>query len=388
MTPVQTPDELTGFLGRSTYVLAGEVVTVGRIVSALAVLLGGWLLARLFRRVAAGMFRARSEEERGWGAAAEPVVFWLTGIAALTLALDLLGVQARGVMNATLFSISGTPVTAATVVTVALIVAASWVVSRVTRTWVAGALASRAVDTGTQRMAKRLIHYAVMAIGLAIALDTLGVNLAALFAASAVVAIGLGFAMQNITQNFVSGLILLIERSIKPGDVLEVDGKLVIVETMGIRTTVARTRDEEEIIIPNAELVQNAVKNYTLRDSLYRVRVPVGVEYAADMRRVTEVLRAVGEATQWRFKGRDPVVLLKEFGDSSVNFELSVWTSDPWSSGRRRSELMEAVWWAVQEAGITIAFPQLDLHLDPGIQDAVARLSHRPDRTPGAPHPA
>jgi len=83
--------------------------------------------------------------------------------------------------------------------------------------------------------------------------------------------VGLGFAMQNIAQNFVSGLILLVERAIKPGDIVEVEGRVVRVLKMGIRTTIARTRDDEEIIIPNASLVQSSVKNYTLEDSYFRI---------------------------------------------------------------------------------------------------------------------
>jgi len=96
--------------------------------------------------------------------------------------------------------------------------------------------------------------------------------------------------MQNIMQNFVSGVILLTERTIKPGDVLQVDQRFVRVQNMGIRATIARTLDEEEIIIPNCAIVQANVTNYTLKDSLYRLRCTVGVVYSADMRAVREVL--------------------------------------------------------------------------------------------------
>ena len=122
--------------------------------------------------------------------------------------------------------------------------------------------------------------------------------LEALFAAGAVFAIGLGFAMQNIVQNFVSGVILLAERTIKPGDVLQVDGRFVKVRHMGIRSTICRTLDEEEIIVPNATIVQSTVTNYTLQDSLFRLRCTVGVVYGSDMVLVKNTLQRAAQIRQ------------------------------------------------------------------------------------------
>jgi len=377
MDPSAIREALQNLLDRELYRLGPDVVTLWRTLAAAAILLFGWLAARILRRAAARAFHPQSEEEKGTNAVAEPVAFWLVLLVSLFLALELAGVRwalVGALVNTPLLTISGTQVTPATIVTVAMIVAATWVLSRILRRWAAGGLQSRGVDAGTQGITKRLIHYSVMAVGLAIALDNLGINLAALFAAGAVFAVGIGFAMQNIAQNFVSGLILLIERTIKPGDVLEVEGQVVKVERMGIRSTVARSRNEEEIIIPNATLVQNTVKNFTLRDSLYRVRAKVGVSYASDLRGVVEALEGAARPLDWRFKGREPLVLLSDFGSSSVDFEVSVWMSDPWTAWRRRSELMHAIWWALQDAGITIAFPQIDVHFDPPVEEAVSRL--------------
>ncbi len=173
-----------------------------------------------------------------------------------------------------------------------------------------------------------------------------------------------GFAMQNILQNFVSGVILLAERSITESDVLEVDGRVVRVVRMGTRATVARTRDEEEIIIPNSSLVQSSVTNYTLGDSLYRVRAKVGVAYATDLEHATKVLLEAGASIPNRVLEKDPIVLLLEFGSSSIDFELSIWAVDPWAARVTRSDLNMAIWRHLKEAGITIAFPQLDVHFD------------------------
>ena len=377
MDPAQIQDGLAGLLDRDLYRLGDEVVALWRVLAAALVLLAGWLAAHRLRRTAGRIFHPQSEEEAGTNAVVEPLAFWAAAAAIAVLVLDLLGVDVatlRGMVDAPILTVSGTPVTLVTVVTVVFITTTAWLLSRILRNWAAGALRARGVDAGTQGITKRLIHYSVMAVGLAIALDNLGVNLAALFAAGAVLAVGLGFAMQNIAQNFVSGLILLIERTIKPGDVLEVEGSVVVVERMGIRTTVARTRDEEEIIIPNATLVQNSVKNYTLQDSLYRIRARVGVAYASDLRRVQETLHEAAESLEWRFAGKEPLVFLKSFGESAVEFEASVWIDDPWSAERLRSDFMQVVWEALHDAGITIPLAQMDVHFDTSFEEAVGRL--------------
>jgi potassium efflux system protein len=281
---------------------------------------------------------------------------------------------ASDLLDRTFFTIGGTRVTLAGLLAVVLIALTTLVIS-----WVVQRLIARGyrlvglTRPGPVAVAQRLAHYVILAVGLTVALDTLGVNLGALFAAGAIFAIGLGFAMQNIAQNFVSGVILLLERSIKPGDVMEVEGRFVQVREMGIRATIAHTLDEEEIIIPNSTIVQSTVKNYTLKDSIYRLRATVGVVYSSDMAMVKETLERVATAMPWRNKTRDPVVLMVEFGDSAVIFEVSVWIDDPWVLRRSRSDLNEAIWWAFKEKGIIIAFPQLDVHLDPEALAAMRR---------------
>lgn len=267
--------------------------------------------------------------------------------------------------NTPLFTLAGSGVTAVSIAVFVLILVVTFWVSRILRRITDRWLRARGVqEEGTIATSKRLLHYLVILIGLGIAIETIGINLGALFAAGAVVAVAIGFAMQNILQNFVSGVILLAERSITESDILSVEGRVVRVVRMGPRATVARTRDDEEIIVPNSTLVQSSVTNYTLRDSLYRIRTTVGVAYASDMDRVREVLREAGEAIPDRVPEKKPVVLLLEFGDSSVVFEVSIWASDPWAARVTRSKLNMAIWQKLKGAGITIAFPQLDVHFD------------------------
>jgi small-conductance mechanosensitive channel len=284
--------------------------------------------------------------------------------------------ETYGQFDIPLFEISGTTVTVATLISFALIVIATFVIAGLMQRGVTRTFSRKGQeDQGTAAIASRLVRYLILIGGLGIALNTVGINLTALFAAGAVFAVAIGFAMQNISQNFVSGVILLLERAIKPGDVLEVEGRIVRVRDMGIRATIGRTMDEEDIIIPNSQLVASPVKNYTLKDSLYRLRTVVGVVYSSDMARVRALLEGTAEEMDWRSKQQQPRVLLKEFGDSSVNFEVSLWIEDPWTMQQRRNELNEAVWWALKDAGITIAFPQLDVHFDPQV---VERLGTGP----------
>ncbi len=270
----------------------------------------------------------------------------------------------RDFLNFHLFTLSGTPVTVATVAIAMATLVAALVLSKIVRGVMVRTLTRGGLkDAGAIATLDRLVHYGFLLVGFGVALTTLGLDLSALFATGAVAAVAVAFAIQNILQNFVSGLILLAERTITPLDILEVDGQMVRVERMGIRATIARTLDDEEIILPNSLLVQSSVKNLTLADSYFRVRVKVGVAYATDLDDAHRVLIASAAKVVGASADREPVVQLWQFGDSSVVFDVSVWVDDPWILSSVRSRLHFAVWHGLKDAGITIAFPQLDVHV-------------------------
>ncbi len=285
------------------------------------------------------------------------------------------------VLNAPLFTIARTPVTLLTLLMLVAILIATMLISRLAGRATHRALSLRGMrDAGSIAVIARLVRYIVLAIGFGIALQTMGIDIAALFAAGAFFAIVVGLALQGVAENFVAGFLLLAERAIKPGDVLEVEGRVVRVSRLGMRATVARSRDEEDLIIPNSKLAQNTVTNYTLRDSVYRLKTTVGVSYGSDVARVFETLRAAAKDVSWKLPDRDSRVLLLEFGSSSVVFEVSIWIQDPWQARIALSDLNEAIWWALQRADITIAFPQLDVHFDRQVVQAMARDA-RTDRS-------
>jgi small-conductance mechanosensitive channel len=271
-----------------------------------------------------------------------------------------------------LFIVAGTEVTFFSVFLFLLVIILSIVISLFLQRALKKSLSYRfKKQEGTLAAILRLIHYAVILVGFGIGLQTIGINISALFAAGAVFAIAIGFAMQNVVQNFVSGIILLIERSIKPGDILEVEGTVVKVIDMGIRTTVVRTWKEEELIMPNSIFSQTTVKNYTLRDNEFRLGIIVGVSYESDMEKVINVLEKTARDIPWRLPEPEPRVLLQEFGDSSVIFGVYVSIDEPWMQRIYMSELRMAVWFAFKEEDITIAFNQLDVHFDPPVTEII-----------------
>ncbi|MBO6940236.1 MAG: mechanosensitive ion channel [Deltaproteobacteria bacterium] len=268
-------------------------------------------------------------------------------------------------MDFELFHLGSVKLTVGRVLMALLVVIATFIVSSIARKLARRAFQLRGVqDVGTVGLVTNLLHYLVLAIGFTTALSTIGLDLGALFAAGAVFAVALGFAMQNIVQNFVGGIILLVERSIKPGDVLEVEGTVVRIVRMGIRSTIARSRDGEDLLIPNATLIQGVVRNRTLGRPVFRVRAGVGVHYESDLAVTRKALQEVADALHDADTGEPALVLLLGFGSSSVDFEVAVWTRDPWQARVLSSEICFAIWDALKKAGIVIAYPQIDVHFD------------------------
>ncbi|MFH1754831.1 MAG: mechanosensitive ion channel domain-containing protein [Candidatus Latescibacterota bacterium] len=291
-------------------------------------------------------------------------------------------VSLKDLLQTKLFDIADTQINIITIITFFVVLLVTWMGSKLVRRTLEHYFKRKGVkDEGTIGITSRLVHFIIMAVGIGLAVRTIGIDISALFAAGALFAIGIGFAMQNIAQNFVSGVILMVERAIKPGDILHIEGQMVRVIQMNHRAIIARTLDDEDLIIPNSTFVQTTVKNYTLRDQLYRIRVEVGVVYSADMTLVKQTLETCAQALPERSQQKAPIVFMQAFGSSSVDFEVSVWLDDPWVSRQVRSKLYEAMWWALKEAGVTIAFPQVDVHFDPPVVESLTSLRSVPPAT-------
>jgi len=228
-------------------------------------------------------------------------------------------------------------------------------------------------EAGTVRVFGIVVQLIIWIIGFEIALNLLGIQLTTLFAASGFLALGAGFAVKNIVENFLSGGILRLEKTIRPGDLIIVNEAWMYIRQIGMRVTTALSYNGEEILIPNSQIAQSRVINLTRHNRLHRLVIRVGVSYRSDLDLVRKTLETTLDKLEWRSRAKDPLLFLDEFGSSSVNYSVCVWIDDANDTRGRKSDLHEAVWWALKDNGITIAYPQMDLHLDQDVVKAIAK---------------
>jgi potassium efflux system protein len=219
-----------------------------------------------------------------------------------------------------------------------------------------------------------LLRYAVLLVGFLMALSALGFNLDRITILLGAFGVGIGFGLQTVVNNFVSGLILLFERPIKVGDMVELSGLEGTVQRIGIRASALRTWDGADVIVPNAALITDRVVNWTLSDRLRRVTLAVGVAYGSDPRRVETLLRDVAEKHPGVCAYPKPLILFMRFGESALDFEVRFWTDNPDSLATTRSEVAMAIHDALREANIDIPFPQRVLHVGSVSPDVAASL--------------
>ena len=213
----------------------------------------------------------------------------------------------------------------------------------------------------------RITGYCFIAIGFYVALAVVGVNLTSLAVIFGAVGVGIGFGLQNIVHNFVSGIIILAERPIALGDRVEVSGVAGQVKHIRLRSTTIVTNDNIAYIVPNSDFITGTVINWSHGDPRVRIRVPVGVAYGSDLQKLERVLLEVANAHPKVLRDPAPTVFFNGFGDSSLNFELAVWTTEMTFQPRRfRSDLNFAIDRKLRENQIEIPFPQRDLHLRSG----------------------
>ena len=197
-----------------------------------------------------------------------------------------------------------------------------------------------------------------------VALSAVGIDLTALAVFSGALGVGLGFGLQKIFSNLVSGVILLMDRSIKPGDVIAINNTYGWINHLGARYVSVITRDGSEHLIPNEELITQRVENWSYSDELIRLRIPIGISYNSDPRRAIELCVDAAQMVPRVILQPAPRCQVVRFGDSSVDLELRVWIADAQNGrGSVISDVLLGVWDRFHEDGIEIPFPQRDLHL-------------------------
>ncbi len=219
------------------------------------------------------------------------------------------------------------------------------------------------LDHGVRDAIKKLMHYGVVTIGFLTVLSTLGMGLQNFVVVLGAFGVGIGFGLQDIVNNFLSGLILLFERPIKVGDFIVVNDEWGTISKIGLRSTVVETINHAEIIVPNSQLISEKVTNWTLSSRKARLVVPVGVAYGSEVELVMRILTEVATNHPDAVQDPGPSILFMKFGDSSLNFEIRVFIHDIASRFRIRSEMLQQIDARFRAAGIEIPFPQRDLHL-------------------------
>ncbi len=263
-----------------------------------------------------------------------------------------------------LFTINQTKVTISSILGFLLVLVCFWILSKLIRKWVLSkVLEGMKVEMGLRFAFSRIAHYLIMVTGTVVAFQFIGLNLNGLAVVFGFLSVGIGFGLQNITSNFVSGLILLFERPIKIGDRVTVGDTEGDVVAINMRSTTIRSLRNITIIVPNSEFISSQVVNWSHGDPKVRLDVPVGVSYGSDLDKVISALSEVAGENDHVMHIPEPEVIFDEFGDSSWNLYLRVWLKTPYNYYRVRSDINCDIVRKFRQYNIEIPFPQRDLHV-------------------------
>lgn len=342
-------------------------------------LLTAWVLIRLTSQLV---------RDRAWGKAVA-VTLWTVA------ALNILGL-----LDPTLDLMDSLAVTIGQL-RLSLLTVVEGVLSLFVLVWAASAISgvlerrflqSPNLTPSVQVLLGKLTRATLLIMAVLVAVKTVGIDLTAFTVFSGALGVGIGFGLQRIIANLVSGVILLLEKSIKPGDVIAVNGTYGWIESFGARYASVVTRDGTEHLIPNEDLITQRVENWSHRDDLVRLKIPVGVSYRTDVRlAIQQCLDAASEVARVLAEPKS-VCLLKGFGDSAVDLELRFWIRDPQNGvSNVKSQILLLIWEKFHQHGIEIPFPQRDLHVrsvfghqdDAGIDLVDKRLMSKAAGRPG-----
>ena len=242
----------------------------------------------------------------------------------------------------------------------------AWFVSRLARRMVRR---FTKLDDTQQLLAEKILTIAVWAAAFFVGIDLLGIDLTALAVFSGAFGLAIGFGLQKTFGNLIAGIILLMDKSIKPGDVIAVtdmagNESFGQIRKIGVRAVSVTTRDQREYLIPNENLMINQVENWSYSSKNVRMQVPVGVSYEADMDLAEKLMLEAAKSCDRILKAPPPTVWMSEYGDNSVNFVIHCWIKDPEDGvGNVRSAVLKKLWWLFKDNGIEIPFPQRDIHI-------------------------
>ncbi|WP_233350569.1 mechanosensitive ion channel family protein [Henriciella barbarensis] len=300
--------------------------------------------------------------------------FWQTAIAVIAWTVAALYIlhlldPVVDALNAAAFTVAGVKVTLLRVITSIFIAVVALWLGRIAGDAAQSQLKSnKSLNPSMAGLLGQVLKVGFMAAAIIVAMSTLGINLTALTVFGGALGVGIGFGLQSIFSNFISGIIILFERSVKVGDFIELQsGVTGLVKEINIRSTLVTTNDNVDILVPNEEFIKAQVINWTLRDARRRMRIGFGVAYGTDKELVKTAALEAAEAVPWTFSGipgREPQVWLVGFGDSSLDFELVVWLTE--EAVKKPSRVKADYNWELHTAlykyEIEIPFPQRDIN--------------------------
>ncbi len=229
------------------------------------------------------------------------------------------------------------------------------------------------LDTTRTNTISMLVRYTIIIIGVFIAFAIVNIDFTSLKVLIGALGVGIGFGLREIVNNLISGFILLSDKTIVHNDLIEVNGLLGRVESVGIRTTTIKTFNNVEVIVPNTNLVNNQLINYTHSDPVIRLDIPIGVSYSSDPFKVKEALIENLSKIENILKKPEVIVYFTNFGESSLDFQVSVWTDNALKKIEIESEVRYAIWKTLKENNIEIPFPQVDVHVKEGEKKEVKK---------------
>ena len=224
------------------------------------------------------------------------------------------------------------------------------------------------LDQTQQLLGEKLVGVALWIVLVLLGIDFLGISLTALTVFSGAFGLAVGFGLQKTLGNLISGIIMLMDRSIKPGDVIAVgngsDKTVGQVNRIGIRAVSVITRDQIEYLIPNELLMTSTVENWSFSTRDVRLKVPVGIAYGSDVELAEKLMLQAVHATERVHSDPAPSVWLHSFGDSAIQFEIQLWIDDPEAGvGNIRSDVLKRIWLLFKEHGVQLPYPQRDIHV-------------------------
>lgn len=345
------------------WISVGAANTLGwpsHLVDSAATLIFAWIAIRLVSQFVRNQVWSTLFVWVAWTIAALNILNWLPQTIEI---LDSVAIEIGG-LRISLYTVAQSTLALAVLLSIAVYLAG--VLEARIRT-------SRTLSPSVQVLFIKSLKTVLIAIAIVAAVDTVGIDITALAVFGGAIGLGAGFGLQKIVSNLISGVILLVDRSIKPGDVIAVSGTYGWVTALGGRYVSVITRDGVEHLIPNETLISERVENWTHSNRETRLKVDVGVHYATDVREAMALCLEAAADTERVLERPEPKCLLIEFGDSSINLQLRFWIADAQNGVQNvKSAVLLAIWDKFREHGIEIPYPQRDLHLRSGDWHAAA----------------